>query len=124
MEPTRQQLEQWDHEHVWHPFTPMQAYAAEKPLIIAGATAAFSSISTGGSISTACRRYGATSTAIGCPQLDAAVRSQLDAVAHSTLLGISNVPAIELARRLAELRRRVCRMYSSPTMAPRRSKSR
>ena len=33
--PTREELEQWDRDHVWHPFTPMQAYAAEKPLIIA-----------------------------------------------------------------------------------------
>ncbi len=37
------------------------------------------------------------------PEIDAAVREQLDAVAHSTLLGISNVPAIRLARRLVEL---------------------
>jgi adenosylmethionine-8-amino-7-oxononanoate aminotransferase len=37
------------------------------------------------------------------PEIDAAVREQLDAVAHSTLLGASNVPAIRLARRLAEL---------------------
>lgn len=34
MDVTRQQLEKWDHEHVWHPFTPMQAYCQEKPLII------------------------------------------------------------------------------------------
>src|SRR5262249_12637905 len=37
------------------------------------------------------------------PELDAAVREQLDRVAHSTLLGLANVPAIRLARRLAEL---------------------
>ena len=37
------------------------------------------------------------------PQLDAAIREQLDQVAHSTLLGPASVPAIRLARRLAEL---------------------
>jgi adenosylmethionine-8-amino-7-oxononanoate aminotransferase len=37
------------------------------------------------------------------PELDDAVRRQLDAVAHSTLLGLSNVPAIRLARRLVEV---------------------
>jgi adenosylmethionine-8-amino-7-oxononanoate aminotransferase len=37
------------------------------------------------------------------PEIDAAVREQLDAVAHSTLLGVSNVPAIRLARRLVEV---------------------
>ncbi|MBV9121792.1 MAG: adenosylmethionine--8-amino-7-oxononanoate transaminase, partial [Planctomycetes bacterium] len=34
MKATRAQLEQWDREHVWHPFTPMQTYAAEPPVII------------------------------------------------------------------------------------------
>ncbi len=37
------------------------------------------------------------------PELDAAVRAQLDRIAHSTLLGHANVPAIQLARRLTEL---------------------
>ena len=37
--------------------------------------------------STASRRSGATSTATGIPTIDAAVRAQLDRVAHSTMLG-------------------------------------
>src|SRR5205807_6815721 len=36
------------------------------------------------------------------PELDAALRTQLDRVAHSSLLGLANVPAVELARRLVE----------------------
>ena len=37
------------------------------------------------------------------PRIDAAVREQLGKVAHSTMLGLSHRPAIELARRLVEL---------------------
>jgi adenosylmethionine-8-amino-7-oxononanoate aminotransferase len=37
------------------------------------------------------------------PRIDAAVRDQLDRVAHSTMLGLSHRPAIELARRLVAL---------------------
>ena len=37
------------------------------------------------------------------PRLDAAIREQLDRVAHVTLLGASNPTTIELARRLVEL---------------------
>jgi adenosylmethionine-8-amino-7-oxononanoate aminotransferase len=37
------------------------------------------------------------------PELDQAIRDQLDQVAHSTLLGLANVPSIRLARRLVEL---------------------
>ena len=39
----------------------------------------------------------------GHPRIDAAVRDQLDRVAHSTMLGLSHRPGIELAQRLAEL---------------------
>ena len=103
MNPSREQLEQWDRDHVWHPFTPMQAYAAEKPLIIAAARGCFLIDLDG-------REYLDGVSSLWCnvhghrvPELDAAVREQLDAVAHSTLLGLSNVPAIRLARRLVEL---------------------
>ncbi len=37
------------------------------------------------------------------PRIDAAVREQLDSVAHSTMLGLSHRPGIELASRLVEL---------------------
>ncbi len=37
------------------------------------------------------------------PRIDAAVRDQLGRVAHSTMLGLSHPPAIELARRLVEI---------------------
>jgi adenosylmethionine-8-amino-7-oxononanoate aminotransferase len=99
----REQLEAWDREHVWHPFTPMQAYAAERPLIIERAEGCFLIDLDG-------RAYLDGVSSLWCnvhghrvPELDRAVREQLDAVAHSTLLGVSNVPAIRLARRLAGL---------------------
>jgi adenosylmethionine-8-amino-7-oxononanoate aminotransferase len=103
MQPNRAQLEQWDRDHVWHPFTPMQSYAEEPPLIVARADGCFLYDLDG-------RAYLDGVSSLWCnvhghrvPRLDDAVRRQLDAVAHSTLLGISNVPAIVLARRLVEL---------------------
>lgn len=103
MTPSREQLEQWDREHVWHPFTPIETYASENPLIIAQARGCFLIDLDG-------REYLDGVSSLWCnvhghrvPQLDTALREQLDAVAHSTLLGISNVPAIQLARRLVEL---------------------
>src|SRR6266851_3371752 len=103
MQPSREQLEQWDREHVWHPFTPMQQYAEEKPLIIAGAHGCYLVDIDGneyldGVSSMWCNVHGHR-----VPAIDAAVREQLDAVAHSTLLGAANVPSIRLARRLVEL---------------------
>jgi adenosylmethionine-8-amino-7-oxononanoate aminotransferase len=102
-DPSREQLERWDRDHVWHPFTPMGAYAAERPLIIAGARDCFLIDLDG-------REYLDGVSSLWCnvhghrvPALDQAVRTQLDAVAHSTLLGLANVASIRLARRLVEL---------------------
>ncbi|MDM5317327.1 adenosylmethionine--8-amino-7-oxononanoate transaminase [Fictibacillus sp. b24] len=36
-------------------------------------------------------------------EIDEAIKKQLDSIAHSTLLGASNVPAIELAKKLVEI---------------------
>jgi len=103
MTPTRQQLEQWDRDHVWHPFTPMQSYAAEPPLIIERAHGCFLVDADGrgyidGTASMWCNVHGHR-----VPELDDAIRRQLDHVAHCTLLGQANVPSILLARKLAEI---------------------
>jgi adenosylmethionine-8-amino-7-oxononanoate aminotransferase len=102
MGPSRQQLEQWDRQHVWHPFTPMQTYAADEPLIIARAHGCFLVDIDGkeyidGVASLWCNVHGHRVL-----ELDAAIRAQLEQVAHCTLLGQANVPAICLARKLVE----------------------
>jgi len=99
----REQLEKWDRDHLWHPFTPMDQYAAERPLIIERGEGALLIDVDGnayidGVASLWCNVHGHR-----VAELDAALRSQLDRLAHSTLLGIANVPAIELARRLVEV---------------------
>jgi adenosylmethionine-8-amino-7-oxononanoate aminotransferase len=103
LNPTRAQLEQWDRDHLWHPFTPMAEYAAEPPLIITGGHDCILVDLDG-------REYIDGVSSLWCnlhghrvAELDAAVRAQLDQIAHSTLLGVANVPAIRLARRLVEL---------------------
>jgi adenosylmethionine-8-amino-7-oxononanoate aminotransferase len=103
MNPAREQLEKWDHEHLWHPFTPMQDYMVEPPLIIERAEGCLLIDLDGkeyidGVSSLWCNVHGHR-----VPELDEAVRHQLDQVAHTTLLGLGNVPAIRLARRLVEL---------------------
>jgi adenosylmethionine-8-amino-7-oxononanoate aminotransferase len=103
MVPSREQLERWDRDHVWHPFTPMQTYAGERPVIIERARGCMLVDLDGneyidGVSSLWCNVHGHQ-----VPQLDQAIRDQLDQVAHSTLLGLANVPSIRLARRLVEL---------------------
>ena len=98
-----QTLRQWDNEHVWHPFAPMSAFRAEGVPIIERADG-FDLIDVEG------RRYLDGISALWCnvhghrvPAIDAAIKEQIDRVSHSTLLGSSNTPSIELAKQLVEL---------------------
>jgi adenosylmethionine---8-amino-7-oxononanoate aminotransferase len=98
--PTRQQLLDWDRRHYWHAFTQMAEY---EPLLIERADG--------------CRLYdidgrsyldGASSMWCNVhghrhPRIDAAVREQLDRVAHCTSLGMGSDTSVRLARRLAEV---------------------
>jgi adenosylmethionine-8-amino-7-oxononanoate aminotransferase len=93
-------LAAWDHRHLWHPFTQMADWLGEEPLVIAAAEGCTLVDVHGrrwldGVLSLWCNVHGHRH-----PRLDAALRAQLDRVAHSTLLGLANVPSIELAHEL------------------------
>jgi len=95
-------LRQWDNAHVWHPFTAMQAYEQEQAPIIESADG-FELIDVDGN------RYLDGISSLWCnvhghrvPEIDAAIREQIDRVSHSTLLGLSSGPSIELAHQLIE----------------------
>ncbi|MEW6323773.1 MAG: adenosylmethionine--8-amino-7-oxononanoate transaminase [Nitrospirota bacterium] len=94
-------LRRLSRRHLWHPFTQMAEWNAEPPLIIARGRGPYLWDEAG-------RRYldGTASLWVNLhghrhPRLDRAVRAQLARIAHSTLLGQSHAPAIELAGELA-----------------------
>ena len=102
-DPTPEELRAWDDAHLWHPFTPHSVYRAEEPLQVVAGDGHYL-------VDTEGRRYLDGVGSLWCnlfghrhPVIDAAVRAQLDRIAHSTLLGHAAVPAIVLARRLAAL---------------------
>lgn len=98
--PTRQQLEQWDRHHVWHAFTQMAEY---EPFIIERAKGCTLTDIDGNEYLDAVSSLWCNIHGHRHPKLDAAIRAQLDRVAHVTSLGGSNSMTIRLARRLAEL---------------------
>ncbi len=96
-------LREWDRNHVWHPFTQMRDYDQEPPLIISHGEGAYLYDIEG-------NRYfdGNSSLWVNLhgharPEITQAIQRQAEKIAHSTLLGQSNVPSIELARRLVEI---------------------
>ncbi len=89
-----------DHRHLWHPFTQMQDWLREDPLVIDRAEGVEL-------IDTMGRRYLDGVSSLWCnvhghrvPELDEAVRAQLDRIAHSTLLGLASTASIECAEEL------------------------
>jgi adenosylmethionine-8-amino-7-oxononanoate aminotransferase len=96
-------LAEADHRHLWHPFTQMQSWLADEPLIIERGEGNYLIDARG-------RRYLDGVSSLWCnvhghrkPQLDRALREQIDRIAHSTMLGLSNTAPIELAAALASI---------------------
>jgi adenosylmethionine-8-amino-7-oxononanoate aminotransferase len=92
-----------DRNYLWHPFTQQQGWSEEPPLIIERAEGTTLYDTDGnayidGVSSLWCNVHGH-----GHHLIDAGVRIQLERLAHSTMLGLSHPPGIELARRLVEL---------------------
>ncbi len=95
-----ERLKHDDHRYVWHPFTQMRAWMRDEPLIIERGEGNYL-IDVNG------RRYLDGVSSLWCNvhghrklELDRALTEQAGRIAHSTMLGLSNVPAIELGREL------------------------
>ena len=100
---TKKQLEQWDDQFVWHPFTPHSVYRAEEPVTIVAGEGNYLIDASGqrlldGVSSIWCNTFGHRH-----PKIDDAIKAQLDKIAHATLLGNAQEQSILLAKRLVEL---------------------
>jgi adenosylmethionine-8-amino-7-oxononanoate aminotransferase len=92
-----------DRRFLWHPFTQQQGWLDEDAPIIEAADGCEL-------IDVQGRRYIDGVSSLWCnvhghrhPAIDLAIRDQMDRVSHSTMLGLSHRPAIELARKLVEI---------------------
>lgn len=111
-------LEHDDKRYLWHPFTQQQDWEAEPQVLITEAEGCYLIDSEG-------RRYldGVSSLWANVhghrhPTLNAAIKRQLDQVAHSTMLGLTHPTAIQLGKRLVALAPgRLSRVFYSDTGA-------
>jgi adenosylmethionine---8-amino-7-oxononanoate aminotransferase len=86
---------------VWHGFTQMQTYGDNTPVIVDHAEGRELVDVDGRRYLDAISSLWVTTLGHRVPELDSAVRRQLDRVAHSTLLGHGNRVVVELAEALA-----------------------
>ena len=99
----RETLTTWNKDYLWHPFTQMQDWLAEEPVIIERGEGVYLIDIEGnryidGIASMWTNVHGHNHT-----DLNAALKTQLQQISHSTLLGYSNIPAIKLAKKLVEI---------------------
>lgn len=92
-----------DHRYLWHPFTQMKDWLAEEPVIIESGEGAMFRDTKG-------REYIDANSSIWTnlhghrhPAITQAIKDQLDQIAHSSFLGLSNAPAIQLAEKLVNI---------------------
>lgn len=97
------ELPNWDKKYVWHPFTQMKDWVDQESLVIDRAEGNYL-------IDTKGDRYldGVSSLWVNVhghrkEEIDRAVKQQINRLSHSTLLGLSNTPSIELAKKLVEI---------------------
>lgn len=100
-----EQLASDDKRYVWHPFTSMKEWCApdHEPIVLVGGAGAIVRDSRG-------REYIDGNSSIWTnvhghnhPRINAAIREQLERVAHTSFLGTTNPPAIKLAREIVQL---------------------
>lgn len=96
-------LEKCDKKYVWHPFTQMQDWNKSTPIIIKSGKGSKIKDIYG-------REYidGVSSLWVNLhghrkKQIDSAIKKQLSLIAHSTLLGLGNIPSIKLAKELIKI---------------------
>ncbi len=96
-------LTQWDKHFIWHPFTQMKDWNAEDQLIIERAEGNYL-------YDTAGNKYldGVSSLWVNVhghakKAINDAIHYQVNKLDHSTLLGLSNSPAVELAKELISI---------------------
>ena len=96
-------LKKLDHSYLWHPFTQMQEWVAEANCIISQGDGHYL-------VDVHGRKYLDGVSSLWCNlhghrkrEIDDAIKAQLDRIAHSTFLGLSHVPGIQLAEKLIEV---------------------
>ena len=103
MQEKTKKLIEHDKQCLWHPFTQMKQWLACEPVIIESGDG-FHLIDTEGN------RYIDGVSSLWCnvhghrvKKIDDAIKSQLDKIAHSTLLGLGQTKSIELAEKLVAI---------------------
>ena len=96
-------VEQQDKRYVWHPFTQMQGWLENQQTVICEAKGIKLTDTEGRSYYDGVSSLWVNIHGHQRREIDEAIIAQLGKVAHSTALGLANIPAAELAEQLVAL---------------------
>ena len=89
-----------DLRSLWHPFTQHAVWPTDQPLVVDRAEGMYFWDTDGNRYLDGVSSLWVTVHGHGVPEIDAAVRAQLGRLDHTTFLGLTHEPGIELAERL------------------------
>lgn len=98
-----EQLRAWDKRHVWHPFTQMQDWERDEPIVIERGEGCWLIDSDGNRYLDGVAAMWTNVHGHCRKELNDAIKKQVDRLEHSTLLGLASEQSILLARKLAEI---------------------
>lgn len=96
-------LSSLDQQYLWHPFTQMQDWEENDQLIIERGDGVYLYDTKGNKYIDGVSSLWVNVHGHRRKEIDRAIKDQLDKIAHSTLLGLGNVPSIKLAKKLIEI---------------------
>jgi len=92
-----------DQRYLWHPFQPMTEWTREEPLAIERGEGNYLIDDRGHRYLDGVSSLWVTVHGHTCRAIDDAIREQIAKISHSTFLGLTHQPAVELAERLVQL---------------------
>jgi len=99
----KKHIEKLDKKFLWHPFTQMKEWEADDPLIIVEGRGSFLKDIYGKWYIDGVSSLWVTIHGHRKKEIDDALKDQIDAISHSTLLGLTHPPAAILAEMLVNI---------------------
>ena len=100
MAPTRADIVELDHRHVWHPYTQHDEWVTKDPLVVASAEGIWLTDENGQRWMDGSGSWWVSNLGHGYPRVRAALHAQLDKACHVMFGGATHAPAATLAARL------------------------
>ena len=100
---SQSKIKEYDLDYIWHPFTQMKEYKEDDPLVIEDSDGIYLIDSEGNKYIDGVSSLWVNIHGHKVEKINSAIKNQIDKVAHSTLLGVTNPSASLLAKKLIDI---------------------